>query len=69
MIEEDMTEIQDESVSSWMSAMHVKLTVTTLMHPAPLTFKLKMMVKKLILLMPFFWLTVSHDGYGYLKLM
>jgi len=42
---------------------------TPLMHQALLTAKLKEMVKKLILLMPFFWLTVSHDGYGYLKLM
>ena len=63
-----MTEIQDESVSSWMSTIHDKLTPATLMHQAPPTAKLKAMVKKLILLMPFFWLTESHDGYGYLKL-
>ena len=66
MIEEDMTEIQDESVSSWMS--HDNLTIATLMHQAPLMKKLKAKAKKLILLMPFFWLTGSHDGYGYLKL-
>jgi hypothetical protein len=69
MIEEDMTEIQDKSVSSWMSAMHDKLTVTMSRQqelPMPM---LKVMVKKLILLMPFFWLTVFRDGYGYLKLM
>ena len=69
MIEEDMTEIQDESVLSWMSTAYDKLIISLLMHQALLMNKLKAMVKKLMLLMPFFWLTGSHDGYGYLKLM
>jgi len=64
-----MMEIQGESVSSWMSMPHGKLIIATLLQQAPLMNKLKEMVKKLILLMPFFWLTVSHNGYGYLKLM
>ena len=68
MIEEEMTEIQDESVSSWMSTMHDKLTIATLTHQAPPMHKLKTTAKKLILLMPFFWLTGSRDGYGYLKM-